>query len=184
MANSAKLKSVSKFLSYILRHHPASIGLDLDKNGWAEIEELIEKAQKDGRELNLSLIRKVINSSDKQRFILSEDRKYIRAGYGHSIDIKLPLKPEKPPTILYHGTAEHNVSSILNEGIRAGNRKFVHLSAKKADAKQVGSRHGRPMVLSVEARVMHQEGYDFYQSDSEPGIWLTKRVPPEFVANP
>ncbi len=28
---------ISKFLSYVLRHQPESIGLTLDSEGWAEI---------------------------------------------------------------------------------------------------------------------------------------------------
>ena len=38
-----KLKNISKFLSLILRHKPETINLELDKNGWADIDELIEK---------------------------------------------------------------------------------------------------------------------------------------------
>ena len=38
-----KLKNISKFLSLILRHKPETINLKLDKNGWADIDELIEK---------------------------------------------------------------------------------------------------------------------------------------------
>ena len=34
---------LGKFLSYILRHHPENIGIKLDKNGYANVEELIEK---------------------------------------------------------------------------------------------------------------------------------------------
>ncbi len=184
MADAADLKSISKFLSYILRHHPESIGLSLDKNGWASVEQLVRKARQDGRGLDLSLIRKIIHTGDKQRFILSEDEQYIRAGYGHSVDIELPLKPKQPPKVLYHGTAKRNVSSIIEKGIRPGNRKFVHLSAKKDDARDVGSRHGQPVILAVEASVMEKEGYDFFQSASEPGIWLTKKVPPKFVVHP
>ena len=33
----------SKFLSLILRHDPAKIGIVLDQNGWADVEELCKK---------------------------------------------------------------------------------------------------------------------------------------------
>ena len=36
------LTKVSKFLSLILRHKPETIGIGLDKNGWANIDELIK----------------------------------------------------------------------------------------------------------------------------------------------
>jgi putative RNA 2'-phosphotransferase len=34
--NQQKQKRISKFLSYVLRHHPESIGIELDEGGWAD----------------------------------------------------------------------------------------------------------------------------------------------------
>lgn len=181
MASRSYLKSVSKFLSYVLRHHPESIGLTLDEQGWGKVSELIVRAQAEGRELDESLIREVMSFGDKQRFILSEDKQYIRAGYGHSVDVELQLHPKMPPGQLYHGTAKPRVSSIIEEGIKPGSRNFVHLSATRDEAKKVGSRHGPPVILTVEARQMSSDGHEFFQSESEPSIWLTKKVPAEYV---
>ncbi len=174
------LISLSKFLSYVLRHHPESIGLKLDKNGWAAVDELISKAQEEGKPINRDTICQIMSQGSKQRFILSKNSEYIRAGYGHSIDVDLQLKPKAPPEELYHGTARRNVDSIMRQGIKPGNRNFVHPSATIDDAKSVGSRHGKPVILKVNAEPMKQD-HNFYQSESEPGIWLTGKVPPEFV---
>lgn len=181
MANFVDLTSLSKFLSYVLRHHPEDIDLELDKNGWAEVSELIKKANKHGKSLSRDTLKQIIQHGSKQRFILSEDGKHIRAGYGHSIDVDLELKPTSPPDTLYHGTAKKKEQSILAEGIHAGTRNFVHLSTTREEARSVGSRHGSPVILTVKAKQMSQKGFDFYQSESEPGIWLTKRVPVAFV---
>ena len=35
---------ISKYLSFILRHKPEEIGLTLDAEGWANINELLEKS--------------------------------------------------------------------------------------------------------------------------------------------
>lgn len=32
-------KSLSKFLSFILRHQPGAIGIALDQNGWVSVED-------------------------------------------------------------------------------------------------------------------------------------------------
>lgn len=175
------LKSLSKFLSYILRHHPESIDLTVDENGWAKVSELIDKAEKHGKQLDRKTIHKIINHGHKQRFILSDDAAFIRAGYGHSIEVDLQLKPEEPPAVLYHGTAQKNVESILKEGIRPGSRNFVHLSSTKKEAQNVGSRHGSPVILFVDAEKMTRHEYMFYQSESEPSIWLTKKVPAQHI---
>lgn len=178
------LTSLSKFLSYLLRHRPETIGLELDNNGWANVSELIIKAEKNGKTLNRNLLQQVVEGGTKQRFVFSKDGKYIRAGYGHSIDVDLQLHSKTPPPNLYHGTTKDNVPSILKEGIKPGNRQFVHLSVGRADARQVGSRHGSPVILTIQAKVMERDGYSFYQSESEPDIWLTKKVPPKYVQQP
>lgn len=179
--SSSDLKSISKFLSYVLRHHPESIGVEMDDHGWVAVAELIQKAKEKGRTLSRRLIQEIIDNSGKQRFIISDDGSYIRAGYGHSVDVDLQLHPQKPPKFLYHGTAQQNVESILSNGIHSANRNFVHLSATQKQAKNIGSRHGKPVILSVKGGEMHEAGHTFYQSDSEAGIWLVRFVPPTFI---
>ena len=174
-------KSISKFLSYVLRHHPESIGIELDPQGWAHLPTLIKKAQQNGKSISRDIVEQIIEKADKQRFTISQDGKYIRAGYGHSVDVNLNLDPTPPPETLYHGTARHNVDSILEQGLQSQNRNMVHLSASRSDALNVGSRHGKPTLLTIQARAMYQAGHPFYQSDSEPGIWLVETVPPGFI---
>lgn len=168
-------------MSYVLRHHPESVDLELDRQGWAYLPDLIEKANRSGRNLSEETIRKIIDTGDKRRFVLSEDGRYIRAGYGHSIEVDLGLEPEVPPARLYHGTAQRNLESIRRIGLHSGSRNLVHLSAETGDAAAVGSRHGMPRVLSIRAKEMHESGRPFYRSDSEPGIWMTEEVPPGFI---
>lgn len=183
MTEDPKLTQLSKFLSYILRHRPQSIGLSLDKNGWLSVSELIEQANKHGYQINRKILNRIIRESSKQRFILDYKGESIRAGYGHTIDVDLELNPKIPPDILYHGTAQASAKAIKREGINAGSRNFVHLSVEKEDARYVGSRHGKPVILKIEAKTMAEEGYNFYQSESEPGIWLTKEVPAKFITS-
>ena len=175
------ITALSKFLSYVLRHHPEDIGLELDDNGWAEVSELIKKAQDGGRYFDQDAIQQIMQKSSKQRFILSSDGKYIRAGYGHSIDVDLQLKPKAPPEKLYHGTARDKVASIFADGIQARSRNFVHLSTTVDEARNVGGRHGEPKILVVFAGQMSGNDYDFFQSESEKSIWLTSYVPPKYI---
>ena len=107
MTSSKVLIETSKFLSFVLRHKPEAIGLKLDANGWADINELINKgnASGEGNNLNRALILEVVDTSDKKRFIVSDDGERIRANQGHSINVDLQLKPVTPPEFLYHGTA-------------------------------------------------------------------------------
>ena len=44
--NDTKL---SKYMSMVLRHHPERAGIKLDKNGWADVQELIAGINKSGK---------------------------------------------------------------------------------------------------------------------------------------
>ncbi len=176
------LVRLSKFLSYVLRHHPESIGLELDEGGWVRVDVLLAAAQQSGKTLDEGLLQQVVQQGGKRRFSFSEDGLRIRANYGHSIPVDLQLEPAEPPEFLYHGTARRFLGAIRREGLHRRGRNYVHLSLDEESAAQVGSRHGRPVVLVVEARRMHQAGHAFYCSQS--GIWLTEEVPAQYLSFP
>lgn len=174
-------KKISKFLSYILRHKPEAIGLTLDEQGWANIDELISKANDSGEisALNRGLLQEVVDTSDKKRFIISEDGQCIRANQGHSINVDLQLKPVTPPEFLYHGTATRFLDSILKEGLKPQQRQHVHLSTDVETATAVGQRYGKPVILKIKALLMHEQGFVFYRSEN--GIWLTASIPNSYI---
>ncbi|TBV08461.1 RNA 2'-phosphotransferase [Stutzerimonas kirkiae] len=175
-----RLSETSKFLSYILRHEPHAIGLQLDSEGWADIESLIAGAAKDGRTLDIALIQAVVSSSDKKRFSISDDGLRIRAVQGHSTtNVSIQHVEKEPPGFLYHGTATRFLESIRQQGLIAGSRHHVHLSQDIPTAIAVGQRYGKPVVLKIEALRMHQQGFKFFQAEN--GVWLTTHVPAVFI---
>lgn len=171
--------SKSKFLSLVLRHKPEEIGLVLDQNGWALIEELIALANARGTNLSRPQIESIVENSDKQRFAISADGMKIRANQGHSVDIALGLKPQTPPERLYHGTATRFLDAIRASGLHSASRQHVHLSTDLATAEKVGSRHGKPVILTVDAGRMARDGHLFYLSEN--GVWLTESVPAKYL---
>ncbi len=173
MTSKEKTKT-SKFLSLVLRHKPEEIGLVLDSDGWADVNELLQKT-----DISFEDLKEVVNSNDKKRFTFSDDFNKIRASQGHSIKVDLKLEPTTPPEILFHGTAEKNIVSILGKGLLKQDRNYVHLSADIDTAKKVGMRYGKPIVLKISALKMHQEGYKFYISKNN--VWLTDFVPERFI---
>lgn len=167
---------VSKFLSFVLRHQPDAIGITLDLEGWADIEVLIAAAAKDGKQLDRDLIQAVVATNDKKRFAISEDGLRIRAVQGHSTEsVDINYVEQVPPEFLYHGTATRFMESIRKEGLLPGSRQYVHLSPDEQTALAVGQRHGKPVVLKIEALRMHQQGFNFYQSENS--VWLARAVP-------
>lgn len=178
--NEIETKRISKFLSLILRHQPESIGLKLDENGWADVEELRAKSAKKRVHFSLKELDEVVETNNKKRFAFNEDKTRIRASQGHSIDIDLALESIQPPDFLYHGTAEANISSILEKGIEKRTRQHVHLSADKETATKVGMRHGKPVILTIRTGKMHEDGFAFYKSAN--GVWLTDFVEAKYIS--
>lgn len=177
-----KLVRASKFLSLILRHQPQKYGLTLDQHGWAQIDDVISAANRAKIPLTYQLIQQIVLENDKQRFVISEDGRTIRARYGHSIPVDLELISLEPPPQLYHGTATRFLESIRSQGLVHGSRQFVHLSTDIQTAITVGKRHGVPVVLTVNSGAMYADGYSFYCSES--GIWLVNSVPVKYIVFP
>jgi putative RNA 2'-phosphotransferase len=172
-------KTISKFLSLVLRHQPQDIGLNLDVNGWADVEELIQKSAKRDVIFSTEELEVMVETNDKKRFAFNENKTRVRASQGHSVAIDLALKPANPPEFLYHGTAENTRNTILKTGIQKMSRQHVHLSKNKDTAIKVGSRHGKPVVLTVLAGQMSQDGLLFFQSEN--GVWLTDFVDMKYI---
>ena len=169
------LVAVSKFLSFVLRHAPEEADLVMDRAGWVEIGQLLVNAPAH-LELDRTLLDQVVASSGKQRFAVSDDGTMIRANQGHSVAVDLGLESKTPPDVLFHGTAKRFLEAILSEGLVPGERQDVHLSADEETAVAVGNRHGKPVVLRVDAKALHESGHPFRQADN--GVWLTGHVPP------
>lgn len=175
-----KLTQISKFLSYVLRHHPESIGIQLDRNGWVNIDTLLQQAAKHRQNISRKLLMEVVENNNKKRFTLSDDGKQIRAAQGHSTSqVQMQLTPLEPPAVLYHGTAVQYLDSIKAQGLTPQQRHHVHLSADKQTAQKVGQRHGKPVILSIDAQAMFAAGHAFYLSDNQ--VWLTDFVPTQYL---
>ena len=177
--NDKHKKNISKFLSFILRHSPETIDLDLDENGWADVEELISKAARHQTPFTKEELEEIVTDNDKQRFAFNDDHTKIRASQGHSVNIQLDLASQQPPELLYHGTVQKFLSNIQQEGLQKMSRQHVHLSEDKATAEKVGSRRGVPVILNIRSGQMHQDGIAFYLSEN--GVWLTDHVPVKYI---
>jgi putative RNA 2'-phosphotransferase len=172
----------SKFLSLVLRHEPERIGLKLGETGWIGVDELLQAVNRHGNSLTLDQLKHIVATSDKKRFAFSDDGLRIRASQGHSVEVDLQYEPMAPPKLLYHGTATRFLDSIRKEGLKRMERHHVHLSGETKVTLQVGGRHGKPVLLTIQAGEMHACGHVFFQSAN--GVWLVDHVPPQFIEFP
>ncbi len=172
------LTRTSKYVSLLLRHKPEKAGIHLDQHGWAEVDELIKGVSKTHM-FNMEILEEIVRTDNKQRYSFNEDKTKIRANQGHSIPVDVELKEAKPPKQLWHGTGEKYVSAIDEQGLLHKNRLYVHLSTNEETAIKVGKRHGKPVLYTVNAEEMYQDGYKFFLSKN--GVWLTDHVPVKYL---
>lgn len=169
---------LGKFISLILRHKPETIGIALDEHGWADVSELLAGIQKQGINITMERLEKIVETNNKKRYSFSEDKTRIRANQGHSINVDVELKEAIPPIVLYHGTATKYMEDIYKNGILHKNRLYVHLSKDVETAINVGTRHGTPVVLEIDTKKMLDDGYKFYLSEND--VWLTSDITPNY----
>jgi putative RNA 2'-phosphotransferase len=171
------MSNFSKRMAYVLRHNPESIQVTLNEAGWVSLTELINAFNSHGEQVTVETIEQVVAEDNKQRYAIREGM--IRANQGHSIPVKLGLEAVVPPERLFHGTTVKTLPIVLVEGLKPMSRHAVHLSELKKTALQVGSRHGTPVLLTINTELMHEQGYVFTRSEN--GVWLTEFVPSQFI---
>lgn len=176
MTHQEELTSKGKYLSFILRHSLDDFNTGLiDESGYMSISDLVKKG------FTEDLIDEIVNTNNKARYEYNEDHTKLRARQGHSIPVDVGLTPTTPPEILYHGTADRFIPSILKEGLKPMSRLYVHLSSDVKTATTVGKRHGKPVVLTVNTHEMVEDGYQFYLSNNN--VWLVKEVPVKYLGS-
>ncbi len=175
-----RLTTVSKYVAKYLRHAPHELGLTLQPGGWVPVDDLLDTAEKHGFPISYDELIECVETNDKRRYSFDGTGEMIRANQGHSVEVDLQLEEREPAEVLYHGTVERFLPSILSEGLNKGRRHHVHLSKDVETARKVGARRGKPVILTVDAGKMHRDGHKFLLSAN--GVWLTDAVPPGYLS--
>lgn len=175
-----RLVTVSKFLAKHLRHARDALGLTLKPGGWVPVDDLLAASAGVGFAITYDELIECVETNDKKRYSFDDSGDLTRANQGHSVEVDLQLDEKEPPTVLYHGTVERFLASIMAEGLKKGKRHHVRLSQDAETARRVGARRGKPVVLTVDARTMRDQGYRFFLSSNR--VWLADAVPPVFLA--
>lgn len=177
---STDYNKLSKEVSYVLRHTPWEYELELDKNGWVSINQLLTALHQniEWKTLDSHDLKIMIEQSEKKRHEIREDN--IRALYGHSVPIKIEKTIAIPPKTLYHGTSLNFMESIKSIGLLPMSRQYVHLSEDIETATIVGKRKdSNPIILAINTELARENGVNFYLGNDK--VWLTDKVLPEYI---
>lgn len=167
------LIKISMQMAYVLRHDPASVGLELDSRGAVDL-----KAFSNAINSSEETIREIVSQDSKTRFIIRDEK--IFAAQGHTIKVEPELKTFTPTGDVFHGTKRSFLDSIMESGLKPMSRNFVHLSTTVDTAEIVANRRkGESVILLIDAVRMVEEGYSLRISEN--GVVLTEFVPARFI---
>jgi len=171
---------LSRLLAFVLRHHPEEVGLTLDEQGAADLDELTRavQARPGFQDVTREQIERLATAQVPPRFEILGGR--IRARYGHTLQERIRFEPADPPDALFHGTTPQIAEQVLTDGLEPGGRQYVHLSVDTPAARDVGRRHSpEPVILSIDTVSARKAGVRFYPAG--PAVWLSDSIPPECI---
>lgn len=174
-------KNIEKYISYILRHGATTEKVQIDKEGWVLVSDIIEKVQKTRfKNFDFETLKLFVETNSKKRYELTSDNLKIRASQGHSdISVSISFEEVVPPDVLYHGTAERFLESIMKTGLNKMSRQYVHLSLNKKIASEVGKRYGVLKLLEINAKQMYEDGIKFFLSENN--VYLVDEVDIKYI---
>ncbi len=178
------LKTIGKFLTWVLRHHPEEVGCVADEEAYVSVTDLLEGIEKHRPEFKITRedLETIVLTNSKKRFEFNLTQTEIRACQGHSIPVNITYSELHPvPDYLYHGTSDDNIHSILASGINKGTRHHVHLSFDEKTAWEVARRRKDtvPVVLTVKSLQLFADGFKFFVSGN--GVALVDFVPADYI---
>ena len=120
----------------------------------------------------------IANADTKGRYQVEGEM--IRATYGHSIELELDLPTDDIPEALYWPCDPETVSTHMEYGITAGDRKHVHLSKTISNAMEAGYvRISRPAILEIDTTRAIADGFTIWRAGTT--VFLCEEMPSEYL---
>ncbi len=173
--------NLGKTTAGVLRHFHDKYSIEMDDRGWIDMEHFVKvlrNRQKRFHWLRKYHVKALVATDEKNRYQYEDG--YIRATYGHSVEVDLDLPTDDIPDKLYAPTTEKESELLLEGGIRPSDRTYVHLSGNYDSAVEAGAyRSDQPVILTVDAEAMIEDGKKIMEAGK--GVYLTEEVEPEYL---
>lgn len=177
LMNEEELDRLGRVMAGILRHFPERFNLDMDSQGFIELEDFtgaIRRRYRQFKWLRPHHIIAIAGTDPKGRYQVEDER--VRATYGHSLELELGLPTDNIPGKLYYPTTPDEVELLLEAGLKPSDRKMVHLSLSLKDAQIAGMyRAPDPIILEIDAHGMIDSGLEIMKAGTT--VFLTREVP-------
>lgn len=184
-ANANPQVSISKTMSWILRHGLNELNLVPDNLGRIKLNDLLNLKEMKQVGASEAIVRQIVETSDKQRFRLDEVNGVwmIGANQGHSKDIgakidnsKLMERIVSPVDLCVHGTYKKIISTILETGLKPMSRTHIHFASGYPEDNGVisGARNSSNVFIELNMEQALADGMIFYRSAN--GVILTEGI--------
>lgn len=160
---------LARLLATILRHEPDRLDIQLDIEGWVDIDSLllgfdacspyiIEKEDLEDAVLN----------ADYGRFEYDDEQGRLRAKKGHTTD-HVSYDVAEPPEHLYRAVPAQHAEYLHRNGLKSVDRKYTQVFVDYMAAVDDGNRRGIETicVASIDANAAYNDGTLFYLHDDE-----------------
>merc|ERR1712079_618710 len=154
----------SRMLTRILRHKARQMGLEVRKDGYVKVADLLK--QPGLQQLTLDHLKTITAECPKQRFGLTEEEDgwYMRANQGHS----MAGIEASELSVCIHGTYLRYWDAIKETGLSKMNRHHIHMTTSEVqneDARS-GFRKSCDLLIFVDAERAMADGCLFYRSQN------------------
>ena len=177
MSEQLSTERLTRSLAYMLRHQPDEFDIEVDKFGFADLEDVLDElSDRFDEDIEVEDITKAIEEGDRPRYEIVDGK--IRALYGHSIEVD-PGESTEPPEKLYLGMGSRDADRASRNGLNAGRRRFLHLATSEEDAKEMGRRAAPEYtVVTIFARDAWEDGVSFYDRKA---LFLSDAIPTDHL---
>lgn len=179
--NAELRNKLLRTVCHALRHDPEQYYLEMDEEGWVDVDMLLlalSYLKPEWSQVSIPQLQALYSHHEVQRFEIAGSR--IRALYGHSVLGVQVGQYAEPPAYLYHGTALSHLPSIRATGLCPIERRYVQLTSDWVYASAIAQCKGGPAVmLLIAARQAWTSGVEFYEASSS--HWISPQVPSEFI---
>ncbi len=176
------LDIITRMMAGILRHFPERFDLEMDTYGWVNLASMVDGITykiRRMRWLTPRHIQGIVETDEKGRYGIKAGK--IRATYAHTVDISIDLPTDDIPPNLFYPCAEDAIKEILSGGLRPSDRKKVHLSRTRIDAKTAGIfRMDKPMILEIDSKRAIDDGIIIYRAGKT--VFITDGIPPDYIS--
>ena len=181
LMNDRELDHLGRILTGILRHFPDRFHLTMDEHGWVAMPQIVRVISQQYRGyhwLRVHHLVAIAETDAKGRYEVRDE--WIRATYGHTVEVALDLPTQNIPEALYYPVTEEEASLVLEIGLKPSDRKKVHLSKTAQDAHAAGAvRTPTPVILEVDTRAARDAGVVIMEAGRT--VYLTDQVPAAFL---